>query len=600
MKLILKQSIGQTEYVNSGVVEKLYQLAYTDGITSSTLSNDSVVEGSISVPGTYQEYIDYLESFNSRQLDPWDIHISATKIYIKFADDAVKSALMSVYGDGVGITSSDVNTTYLNKSFNNNTSIHTFDELSQFTGVNYLTDQQFNGCTNLTSIDTSRISKVGNNCITNTKITHLDLSSLTTISGPNAFTGNTLLTSVDFGQNSSLIALGSTTFGGCTSLQTITIPTTITTIPNYCFYNDSNLTTISGTSNVTSIGGAAFENCSKLTTIDISSVTALAWNSFKGCSKLNNITLNSGLTSIPSNCFNGCSTLSSIDLSNVTSIGANAFEGCTSLSSIGQLNSNITSIPKGCFKYCTSLTSIDLSNITQIGLQGKNDDNYNNGAFQGCTSLTTVIGLSDIDYIGGWSFTNCTSLGTNQDLVINTTQTFIGAAAFYKTKYRSVVVNGPNVDSFLNGYYRPFENMPNCTYFDISNTVATRGTGEVIPNKTNLETVILPSTFSYLNYSIWAFSNNTVIKYFIILATTPPSYENTTYCKLGTNGNFYVPDNAVSTYKSTWPQTGNNGWNIHDHILPLSSLPVGVWKTGLYQQYEPYLSNSSNPAYSTT
>lgn len=502
--LVIEQPTTGIEQVSSSVIEKLYNLA-----VSGDLDASSNLQGRLSVDGTYQEYIDELEG----QFD--ELYITANKIYINFADDAVKSALMSVYGDGIGITSSDVSTTYINKSFKNNTSIHTFDELSQFTGVNYLTDQQFSGCTNLTSIDTSRISRVGNNCITDTKITHLDLSNLTTISGPNAFTGNTLLTSVDFGQNSSLTALGSTAFGGCTSLQTITIPTTITTIPNYCFYNDSNLTTISGTSNVTSIGGAAFENCSKLTTIDISSVTALAWNSFKGCSKLNNITLNSGLTSIPSSCFKGCSTLSSIDLSNVTSIGASAFEGCT------------------------SLTSIDLSNVTSIG----------QASFEGCIGLTG-------------------------ELIIGNNITSIGYTAFKGSGYSKVTVTNTHITALDNpSNAAAFGNMPNIQMANlIGATGLTKVSECVVQNSTKnsntFQWLLLPSSITQLGSDLCFVTprcRNVVLP---VLVTDLSTMNYNQYAFNDGISTVYVPDQYLTDYTTSTAFS-----SYASHFKGMSELP---------------------------
>lgn len=571
--LVIENQNSNVEIVSVAIIQKVYEMALS---AQGSVSLKGNLQSEHAKQAAYNYLTGNLPNTNTKRFPQLDLNVTSG-IYIDFQDSLVEQILLqNNIGDGIGILQSDLYAiNRLEESWFGGSNITSFNELQYFKPSAISSQGQFEECRHLTEITLpSGITQTPKKC----------------------FKNNILLETVN--NTSSLTGLNDTSFEGCSNLETIDLQN-IVTINQYSFAQCGNLRSI-GTGAPTTVGGHAFENCSSLTSINLSNCNTINTYAFKGCTNLSNVQMSSSSTTISSNAFQECTSLTSIDLSNVTSIGNQAFKGCTSLSSFGQLNPNFTSIPPGCFKGCTSLTSVDLSNITQISTQVPNNDNYDNGAFQGCTSLTNVIGLSDIDYIGGWSFTNCTSLGTNQDLVINTTQTFIGSAAFYKTKYRSVVVNGPNVTNLTNGYYKPFQDMPNCTYFDISNTVVTRGNGDTIPNKSNLETVILPSTLSSLNYSVWWFENNTVIKYFIILATTPPSYENTDYCKLGTNGNFYVPDNAVAIYKSTWPEIAQNNWNIHDHIKPLSELPVGVWKTGLYQQYEPYLSNSSDPAYATT
>lgn len=279
------------------------------------------------------------------------------------------------------------------------------------------------------------------------------------------------------------------------------------------------------------------------------------------------------------------------DMSAVTTLPA-IFRNNTQITQFNELSqfTQITGLAPGAFKGCTSLTSIDLTNVESVGTTAA----WNDGAFSGCTSLSSVTGLSSVKVFGGQAFQNCSSLGLGQDLVLNPTNDQIPNAAFAGTLFKSVVVNGRNITA-VDGYrsvHGAFSGMPNATYLDLSNTSIT---GCYSDKPTNIETLIYPDTVTYITWN----GVPTSTKHYIILATTPPTLENTTYLRM-TSGNFYVPDSAVPTYKSTWPATGYGSWNIHDHVKGLSELPVGVWKTGLYQQYEPYLSNSSDPAYATT
>ena len=99
---------------------------------------------------------------------------------------------------------------------------------------------------------------------------------------------------------------------------------------------DRTLTSITIPSGVTSIGEYAFYNCSALTSVTIpNSVTSIGSGAFSRCTALTSVTIPSGVTSIGSLAFNGCTALTSITIpSSVTSIVSGAFQGCTNLTDI--------------------------------------------------------------------------------------------------------------------------------------------------------------------------------------------------------------------------------------------------------------------------
>ena len=138
-------------------------------------------------------------------------------------------------------------------------------------------------------------------------------------------------------------SIGNSAFKGCTSLQTITIPSSVTSIGDLAFFECSSVQNITIPNSVTSIGFWAFYKCSSLQNITIpSSVTSIGKSAFFECSSLQTITIPSSVTSIGESAFFGCSSLQSITIpSSVTSIGDWAFSGCKSLSGVRGLHSGI-------------------------------------------------------------------------------------------------------------------------------------------------------------------------------------------------------------------------------------------------------------------
>ncbi len=224
-----------------------------------------------------------------------------------------------------------------------------------------------------------------------------------------------------------ITSIGELAFGGCKYLTSIVIPNSVTSIGQRAFYRCSGLTSITIPNSVTSIGDWAFYYCSGLTSIEIpNSVTSIGDSTFRGCGGLTSITIPNSVTSIGEEAFDYCSGLTSITIPNsVTSIGYGAFNGCSNLSSItymgdikswceivglsnlmyyGSRNKTLiidgkelsgklvipdgaTSIRDGAFSGCSNLTSIEIPNsVTSIGYD----------AFNGCSNLSSITYMGDI------------------------------------------------------------------------------------------------------------------------------------------------------------------------------------------------------------
>ena len=102
-------------------------------------------------------------------------------------------------------------------------------------------------------------------------------------------------------------AFADNAFKDCGGLQSIIIPSSVTSLGEWCFASCSSLTSITIPSSVTSLGDYCFYECSGLTSINIpSSVISLGQSCFEGCSYLTSITISSSVTSLCKRCFEFC------------------------------------------------------------------------------------------------------------------------------------------------------------------------------------------------------------------------------------------------------------------------------------------------------
>lgn len=179
----------------------------------------------------------------------------------------------------------------------------------------------FAGCTNLTSVN-----YIG------------DWSKLTIQSGNPAVEDAVNAQLFDFAFTPDNTAVIVTKYNGIAA--DVTIPSRykgkpVTAINNAVFPNSA-VTSVTIPDSVTSIPDAAFVNCSELTNISIpNSVTYIGLSAFSSCTSLKSITLPSSLSFISGALFLGCSQLTTIHIPvSVTSIGNNAFADCPSLMTV--------------------------------------------------------------------------------------------------------------------------------------------------------------------------------------------------------------------------------------------------------------------------
>ena len=252
----------------------------------------------------------------------------------------------------------------------------------------------------------------------------------------------------------------------------------ITTIPDNAFNNCSSLVSITLPSTLEKIGNFAFQNCSALVGIEFPSTLRTIGNyAFSHCSAFGSITLSNGITDIGSNAFKGCSEIANVSIApSVATIGEGAFSECPKLAGV-----HITSLEAWCnitfgnatanplssaeffylqggeikkltipatiteiksYAFCGGdMSEIVLhSGISRFGISafadctGKlvancnipNYDNEESGAFVGSKFSEVIIG-EGVKYIGGYAFAGCSTIS---DLSLPNSLMLIGSYSF--------------------------------------------------------------------------------------------------------------------------------------------------------------------------
>lgn len=375
-------------------------------------------------------------------------------------------------------------------------------------------------------------------------------------------------------------------FYGCSALQSVKFPDSITTIFNGTFKDCSNLNSLKiNQSNIVDIQTQAFYGCKKLLLeINLPNLQQIGKGAFSTSGvtsiiSLGQITDLQGELNYNNGCFYGCANLTTVSLpESLISIGPGSFQKCTSLASIN-IPQSIETIGDKAFNE-TDLTALEVnlpnlktigaaafakSNITKVVNLGniqelKGIASYLQGTFAQCTKLTDVTLPATLAKLGQAEFTKCTSL-VNINLPESLEE--IGDNCFADCTKLNVEINLPNLNILGNSAFSSTGITKVINLGNVTKDPSTQAWVGFFWNCVSLESAVLPETF--IESKGGTFSGCKALKTVVVKALTPPSITNAFLYNANLLENIYVPDSSVEAYKSAEIWSG-----YADKIHPMS------------------------------
>lgn len=404
---------------------------------------------------------------------------------------------------------------------------------------------------------------------------------------------------------------------------TYTIPTSVTSIGKYAFYNNRQLSgKLIFSENLTEIGDYAFYDCRSLDSINLpASLQKIGNYAFYGCKTLKGgLRFPETLTTIGSYGFaytSGIDGLISIPAS-VTHIGQSAFEGCSGMYDIDPANPNYASregvlftkdftalirfpiVKEGNYTIPTSVKSIrsgafaNCNRFTGNLILHQGIDTIGNSAFSNCTALTgSLLIPSSVVYIGSSAFSGCS--GFNGDLTINANIRRIEAYTFQNTSGFSGRLTLParlrTIDSFA------FQNASSLSGdLIIPDSVSHIGRSAFANTAGFKGKLVLPKLLQEILSS--AFQNTAFTGELLLPSQLKTVYEAVFFNSTGFTGDLKIPGSVTTIYSSAFEgMTGVSSLALHDKLTYFGSSVFKNWtslrKISVTTSVPPRLSDQS-------
>ncbi len=188
-----------------------------------------------------------------------------------------------------------------------------------------------------------------------------------------------------------VVSIGNRAFSGCNEITAVKLPSTVTEIGAYAFYQCTGIQgEVTLGPEIVRVGRSAFYGCSGITTLNFDAVKCESMGgtrsttAFGGCRSLSKVVFGSSVTRIPDYAFVGMEGLNfEWNLPEALEyVGDYAFAYCNNIQGMLRLPAGVKSVGAYAFAQCHAITQVELSlHLEQIGAR----------AFYQC------IGLREVD-----------------------------------------------------------------------------------------------------------------------------------------------------------------------------------------------------------
>ena len=362
---------------------------------------------------------------------------------------------------------------------------------------------------------------------------------------------------------------------------------TVTSIGERAFYYCSSVTSVTMPSTVTSIGGVAFQHCSSMTEVNFSDkITSIADWSFGNCSSLVKIELPEELATIGGSAFRSCSALKTVIAgSKITRIYDMAFNGCSNLTTFvlncttpptldeystyyNFTNSSIMIfVPEESISAYQSATNWSRTSTAFVDIDVFTDENQLSYSASGVTIDGLVYNLSGYGATLTTGNQSCTG-----DIVIPATVQYntgsanynffvngINNSAFEHASITSVKINSPYLSSISSW---AFGNSSTLATVEIPYVTTLKGSS--FRGSSSLTTVIAGDKLETIESQ--TFEDCSKLECFVINRTNAPTlseWSSTHSSHLTFKVNdvvFFVPTEAIDSYKAS------SNWSYYNFV----------------------------------
>lgn len=331
------------------------------------------------------------------------------------------------------------------------------------------------------------------------------------------------------------------------------------------------------------ISGAGAFNGSTLTipsTYNGKPVTVIGSNAFYGCPNINELIVPSSIQTIEQFAFAYCEGLEKVTFvsnSDLTTIGGSAFSGCSALKSFA-VPSNVISIGDEAFCNCGSLNEFTFASDSKIKTIGQ----Y---CFTDCNGLMSIIIPKTVTSIGERAFWYCYKLievYNLSSLSITKGSTENGYTGYYALHIYTSASTSSKLTTTNEGYV---------TYFDSANSKY-----YLMGYKGNSKDLVLPSKINNNSYEIYqyAFANTNIESVTIPVGVTKVGASAFKYCEelatvtfsSGFNGTIgdsaFMECNSLKTFTIPSGTTTVYSYIFRCHSLETIYVPNSVTKLDMY------------------